>query len=309
MSGSKSKENSFSQVHRRNRTLEKFISASTIMAPTHDRVIGMDPDEVKTPISAPQSHPKTWEKMNSSEQRPPLPTRASTGPKHNGEVNTREVNEDEEGRPQLPTRPSGIAGYGGAEMAKTRTQEAGERVKHDIHMMADKVRMVEHKHDPKSPYFTITEAVHRHMRAVYDALCAQDKGLSTSKFVKFLREEQRQAVNLPEDRHRERQFTMSGEKRWKYEDWLAYLCYHGFLEGVRHVGEAGLVRPDGLKLKNGEMTVEERDALRYPITSYFIDSSHNTYLEGHQWTSASTAAAYKFVSYSSYCASCCYGPY
>lgn len=293
MSGSKSKD-SFSKVHRRNRTLEKLISASTIMAPTHDRVIGMDPEEVKTPISAP--HPSTWDKNSTVEQRPSLPTRASTGPKHNGEVSTREVKEDEDERPQLPTRPSEIAVYGGAEMAKTRTQEAGERVKHDMHRAAEKLRIVGHKHDPKSPYFTITEAVHRHMRAVYDSLCQGEKGLRTSEFVRFLREEQGQAVNLPENRHKEREFTMSGEKRWKYEDWLAYLCYHGLLEGVRHVGKAGLVRPDGLKLKSGEMTVEERDSLKYPITSYFIDSSHNTYLEGHQWTSASTAHAYKYVS-------------
>ena len=70
------------------------------------------------------------------------------------------------------------------------------------------------------------------MRAVYDELYAGEKGLRTSGFVRFVREEQGQVVNLPKDRRKELEFSTSGEKIWKYEDWLAYLCYYSFLEEI-----------------------------------------------------------------------------
>lgn len=272
--------------HRRNRTLEKLISASTLMAPTHDRVVGMDPDDVKTPISAPREV-KSWDRQKTADELPPLlPQRSYT--------ETKKHNEEEEVRPELPSRPSEIAGYGGAEHMQDKAKESREHIlRNGVRHGVQKAKNFVHQ-DPKAAYFSITEKVDNHLKDVFKNLCNGEDGLRTSELIKFLRETQNQEIEMPVDKTKMREFGMMGEKRWSYKEWLAFMCRSGALEGVRPVGKAGLVRSD--TLGKYEETEEEMDALRYPVTSYFIDSSHNTYLQGHQWFSKSTEDAYRYVS-------------
>lgn len=294
------KKSTFEKVtgHRRNRTLEKLISTSTIMAPTHDRVVGMDPDDVKTPISAPHQA-RTWEKQKTVEEEsaaPPLPLRASTNPR--GQAMNGNSAQDE--RPAFPSRPTDVAGYGGAEAVKTRTQEKKDHLKENMHTIIEKGKAFGNPHhrDPKSTYFRLEERVNNHLKLQFDRLCNGESTLRTRELLKFLREEQGQDIELPVDKTQMRDFGMMGERRWSYKEWLAFMCRSGALEGVRPVGKVGLVRSEEVArgVEKGEETEEERSALGYPITSYFIDSSHNTYLQGHQWFSTSTADAYKYVS-------------
>ena len=263
------------------------MSASTIMAPTHDRVVGMDPDDVQTPISVPTQ--RTWERPADTIP-PPLPVRASTQTNKSAQAD----GEDSESKPQLPTRPSEIAGYGGAEISKTRTEERVEQMRADVRSGVHKVKGLLH-HEPKDKYFAITESVNNHLeKEVFKKLTNGSSTLKTSEFVKFLKEVQGQEVELPAEKTQLRDFGLDREKTWTYKEWLAFLCRSGALEGVRPVGKVGLVKPEGSP--KGEETEEDKSALGYPITSYFIDSSHNTYLQGHQWFSTSTADAYKYVS-------------
>ncbi|KYK61026.1 hypothetical protein DCS_02166 [Drechmeria coniospora] len=62
----------------------------------------------------------------------------------------------------------------------------------------------------------------------------------------------------------------------------AYTCGEFLYVWMKHYGTDAVAPPQPKDLSK-------------PLTNYFINSSHNTYLDGHQWTSKSTPEAYKSV--------------
>lgn len=89
--------------------------------------------------------------------------------------------------------------------------------------------------------------------------------MSRKALADFLADVQGQDIPLSED-----------VEEYSYEDWLALLWMKGGLEAVGALAGS-------------------KD-LGKPISSYYISSSHNTYLSGNQLMSKSTTDAYKNVS-------------
>ena len=115
-------------------------------------------------------------------------------------------------------------------------------------------------------YMSCHENFRKHIEYVYDGLRGTDKLLSRDKFAAFLKGAQ--SADLPEplylDNYTFQEFFYiwsSNEAAWN---------------AVR-------------RLRSGESNTS------YPISSYFISSSHNTYLDGNQLSSKSTADAYRAV--------------
>jgi len=86
--------------------------------------------------------------------------------------------------------------------------------------------------------------------------------------------------------------------------------YDAFLVGTQAVGSSGFQKDGSYTFDEffclwsnnpsawnvaGDMKQEVLDATR-PLSNYFISSSHNTYLEGNQLASKSSAQAYRAVS-------------
>ena len=100
------------------------------------------------------------------------------------------------------------------------------------------------------------------LEQVYNQLRGSDTLLSKNQFCKFLKEVQGESsVDLDRDK---------------------YTCGEFLYVWLKQYDTDAVALP------------AQKD-LSKPLTNYFINSSHNTYLDGHQWTSTSSPEAYKNV--------------
>ncbi|SPQ19604.1 a3b6c7d4-2dcf-4eb2-8a69-11b76417613d [Thermothielavioides terrestris] len=116
------------------------------------------------------------------------------------------------------------------------------------------------------PSKTSHECLKRHVKHVYDMARGRDRLLSHDKLVIFLKATQGvEHVGPLKLEH------------YKFQEFFWLWCNH-----------------ESAWRAEGRKQVEELDVTR-PISNYFISSSHNTYLEGNQWSSDSSADAYRAV--------------
>jgi phosphatidylinositol phospholipase C delta len=121
---------------------------------------------------------------------------------------------------------------------------------------------------PTSSYFSISHAIQARFRLIFDALRDDTVADTLSKegLRSFLHEVQRQDIELHEEK-----------ASYSFEEWMGFMWMYGGFDPIRELDE------------------RNKDLGR-PITSYFVSSSHNTYLSGNQLSSKSSTEAYKNVS-------------
>ncbi|KAL2167730.1 hypothetical protein VTG60DRAFT_861 [Thermothelomyces hinnuleus] len=113
---------------------------------------------------------------------------------------------------------------------------------------------------------TVNGAVLAHLRQVYASHAGSATEWSPEKKAAFLRD-------IQHDTDAERAPELASGKAWDFNEFLRYMTS---------------------SITNAVAPPHEED-LSWPLSSYFISSSHNTYLTGNQLSSDSSADAYKNV--------------
>lgn len=131
---------------------------------------------------------------------------------------------------------------------------------------------------------------------LYEIFCKYAKehpnlGMTPTEFAEFLNREQQESLSLPacarlmsihDKFHKMYKQKCAGDNPELYRLSKSFLSYHGFLSYLRSKDNAAV---------NPEHNTVYQD-MDHPLTDYFINSSHNTYLTGRQLKGHSSLEAY-----------------
>ncbi|KAK4106596.1 PLC-like phosphodiesterase [Parathielavia hyrcaniae] len=114
----------------------------------------------------------------------------------------------------------------------------------------------------------VNSTIRSHLQKVYAAHAGGDTTWTPQKAAAFVKDNQR-------DPDADRTLELAGDKPWDFDTFLRYMTS----------STTNAVAPPR----------DEEQDLSWPLSSYFVSSSHNTYLTGNQLSSASSADAYRNV--------------